>query len=69
MPDETVTPLADMALPWGKELTVQDVVFEGGLKVLRLRFREGRRFTIVDLDAASAEALSKQLAGWIQSKG
>lgn len=65
MSDETVTPMRGMALPWAKELEVQEVAYESGLQMLRLRFREGRhRFTIVDLDAGTAAELGELLTGW-----
>lgn len=62
MTDETVTVLDKLTLPWAKEVEVQEVVYEGGLKMLRLRFREGKhRFTIVDLDQATAGRLGELL--------
>lgn len=64
MPDETITPLHSMPLPWGKDLVIQELAYESGLKMLRLRFREGRRFTIVDLDPATAAQLAEHIGGW-----
>lgn len=40
--------------PWGKELVAQTLHFESGLRIVRLRIREGRRFTVLDVDAATA---------------
>jgi hypothetical protein len=47
--------------PWGKELLVQTLVFESGMRLARLRIREGRRFTVVDLDAATVDWLNATL--------
>ncbi|HYG85553.1 MAG TPA: hypothetical protein VD978_04775 [Azospirillum sp.] len=63
-PQETVTDLATLALPWGKEMRVQQVVYDGGLRLLRLRIREGRRFTVLDLDARAVDRLRTLTEGW-----
>lgn len=63
--DQTLTPLAEFALPWGKHLWLSELTYEGGLKTLRLRFREGKhRFTDVDIDAATAARLAELFAQW-----
>lgn len=69
MPDETVTAVAKLALPWGKEVDVQHVAYESGLRMLRLRIREGRRFTIIDLDADAAGRLGGLAAAWAAENG
>lgn len=51
-------------LPWGKKLALQEVEYEGGLAFLRLRIREGNRFTLVDIDRATAARLGDVLTGW-----
>lgn len=70
MNDETVTPVDRITLPWAKEVEVQDIGYDSGLHMLRLRFREGRhRFTTIDLDAATAGQLAKLLAEWAERAG
>lgn len=61
---ETVTEREAIALPWGKEMVVQEVAFDSGLKLLRLRIREGKRFTIVDLDARAIARLRALTEDW-----
>jgi hypothetical protein len=61
---ETVTEREAIALPWGKEMVVQEVAFDSGLKLLRLRIREGKRFTIVDLDARAITRLRALTEDW-----
>lgn len=61
---ETVTERETIALPWGKEMVVQEVAFDSGLKLLRLRIREGKRFTIVDLDGRAIARLRALTEGW-----
>ncbi len=69
MSDESITPLADIAAPWGKSVQVQEVAYEGGLALLRLRIREGKRFTMLDLDAATAAQLGELMAEWARARG
>ncbi|MCC7168636.1 MAG: hypothetical protein IT565_13810 [Rhodospirillales bacterium] len=61
---ETTTELARLAAPWGRELVLFQVIHEGGLAMLRLRIREGKRFTTLDLDAATAGDLAARLTAW-----
>jgi hypothetical protein len=64
-PEEKVTELATIAAPWGREVTLQAVDHDSGLRMLRLRIREGRRrFTIIDLDAPTVEAIGTVMAAW-----
>lgn len=69
MSEETVAALDKLALPWGKEMELQHVAYDGGLRMLRLRIREGRRFTIIDLDAGTAGRLGGLLAAWAAENG
>ena len=57
----TVTEIGGFSAPWGRELVVQALAYDSGLRVARLRIREGRRFTTLDLDAASASWLAAAL--------
>jgi len=68
MTDEVVTDLAEFELPFGRRATLKNVAFESGLQMLRLTLREGRRFTIIDLDPASAAALGNDMTGWASIK-
>lgn len=48
-----VADVARIVAPWGKELLVQTLSYDSGMRLARLRIREGRRFTVIDLDAAT----------------
>jgi len=41
---------------------------EGGISLLRIRIREGRRFTIFDIDPASAQRWGEVMQGWASSQ-
>ena len=63
--DEKLIPLAELALPWGKQLLVSGLEYQSGLKMVRLRFREGKhRFTIVDVDADNIAKLAELFTRW-----
>jgi hypothetical protein len=47
--------------PWGRELVVQALAYDSGMRIARLRIREGKRFTTLDLDVASADWLTTAL--------
>lgn len=64
MTDETVTRLERFQAPYGREITLDNVVHESGMQLLRITVREGRRFTIFDLDAPTAAHLGSALTGW-----
>lgn len=64
-PQETVTTLATIAAPWSREILAQKVAHDSGLQILRLRIKEGKsRFTILDLDAPTVEALMAVMTEW-----
>lgn len=49
----------------GQEIELQQVDFEGGgMSLLRTRIREGSRFTIFDIDPATARAWGEALLAW-----
>ena len=64
MTEEKISPRSNHDLPFGRTLKLEDVVHEGGLNMLRLTFREGRRFTIIDLDKNSAQKMGADLLNW-----
>ena len=52
MSEEKVTPLDRFAAPYNREVRLHDVVYESGMRLLRVTVKEGRRITILDVDAA-----------------
>lgn len=61
---ETVTDLGEIQAPWNKQLTLQELVYEGGFAMLRVRIKERRRFTDLELDPGTARRLAEILAVW-----
>ena len=62
--DEKITQITKMEAPYGKDIVLQDVAYDNGMRVLRVRIREGHRFTILDLDNNIATQLADVLSNW-----
>ncbi len=63
--DQTI-PIASLTVPWGgQQIELQEIRFAGGgAAMLRVRIREGRRFTIFDIDAATARSWGDVMREW-----
>ncbi len=59
-----VNDLGAVDLPYGKEVRAEEIVYESGMRLLRLRIKEGRRHTVLEADPASAAAWGKLLGDW-----
>lgn len=66
---ETVRELDSFDAPYGRQIVIQEVRHDSGLNMLRIRIREGSRFTILDLDAATAERWSAIMSTWAKTAG
>jgi hypothetical protein len=68
--DNTITSLDKFRVPVGnQEIELQQIEFAaGGVPLLRLRIREGRRFTIFDIDAVTAGRWAATMADWSKSQ-
>jgi len=65
--EETVTEIEQIALPYGRTAKLQNVAYENGMTLLRITFRENKRFTVLDIDAERAETLASALHNWAKS--
>jgi hypothetical protein len=62
--DEIVTTLDTFAAPYGRKITLESVEHESGLRMLRIRIREGRRFTVMNIDTDTALHWSAAMREW-----
>jgi hypothetical protein len=62
--DESVTPLDSFAAPWNKDVVLQAVLHDSGLRMLRIRIKEGTRFTVMDIDEATAARWGRAMIDW-----
>ena len=68
---EKLTSLGKFTAPiWGQEIELQQVEYlAGGSPMLRLRIREGKRFTIFDIDAQTAGHWGSLMQDWAKEQG
>jgi hypothetical protein len=59
---------ATIQAPYGRLISLDEVDFESGMRLLRVTIREGGRFTILDLDAASAAQWGRAMTDWAQGE-
>ena len=63
---EDIVLIKNFDLPFHRKGSLKDVTFPGGMKALRMTFQERKRFTTIDLDAASATELAESLLAWAE---
>jgi hypothetical protein len=53
----------------GQEIELQQIVHtEGGMPMLRVRIREGKRFTIFDVDPLTAQNWAEAMRRWAMAQ-
>jgi len=65
----TVTDIEKFDAPWNKQVTLQNISYDGGMSLIRLRIKEGSRFTDLELDPNSATEIARRLAAWAETNG
>jgi hypothetical protein len=68
MIESTVTRLDKFIAPYGKEVTLENVSYENGMRVLRIHIREGNRFTVMDIDENTASKWSIGMKNWVDQQ-
>lgn len=68
MSDEPIhRDLETLEAPWAKIIEMSDTEYDNGFKMLRLRIREKRRITDLELDFQTAQTLGAKLVAWGQA--
>ncbi len=64
-----ISELEKFRIPLGsQEIELQQIDYaEGGMSLLRLRIREGKRFTIFDIDPVTAKQWANAMQMWADS--
>ena len=57
-------PVDEFDAPYGRKVKLEAVEYESGLRMLRLRIREGSRFTVMELDEATARRWIAAMNSW-----
>lgn len=68
MKDPEIIVLDKFEAPFNKHVELHEVVMDNGVRLLRLRIREGSRFTIMDLDPVTARRWGSQMAAWARAQ-
>ena len=65
-----ISELAKFKVPLGsQEIELQQIDHvEGGMSLLRIRIREGKRFTIFDIDPATAQLWAVAMQRWADTQ-
>lgn len=67
MIDAKVTRLDKFTAPYGREVTLENVAYENGTRVLRIHIREGNRFTVMDIDDKTASNWGSTMSTWAEA--
>ncbi len=65
-----ITELGKITVPLGgQQIELQQIDHaEGGMSMLRVRIREGKRFTIFDIDPATAGQWAATMQRWVDAQ-
>jgi hypothetical protein len=61
---EIKTRIGAVDAPYRREIWLDDVRFESGMRLLRVTIKEGRRFTQLDLDSETAGRWAQIMLDW-----
>lgn len=66
-----ITELSKIQVPLGgQQIELQQIDHaEDGMSMMRVRIREGKRFTIFDIDAVTAAQLGNAIHQWAKKQG
>lgn len=66
---ETKQRFATITAPYHREVRLDDVRFESGMRLLRVVIREGHRITQLDIDADTARIWADAMQRWSAGLG
>jgi uncharacterized protein DUF6967 len=64
MTEEIVKVLTRIDAPYGRKVVLESVEHSADMHMLRIRIREGVRFTVLDIDKETALLWSAAMAAW-----
>ncbi|MGE3642443.1 MAG: hypothetical protein AB7F96_01175 [Beijerinckiaceae bacterium] len=68
MSETEKTPIATIEAPYSRDIRIEEVRYESGMKLMRLTIREGRRYTILEIDRPTAAQWAAAMAGWASAE-
>ncbi len=63
-----IVPVARLTVPLGGQLIELQHVDVAGMAMLRIRIREGSRFTVFEIDAQTAEEWGFAMQAWARTR-
>jgi hypothetical protein len=65
-----ITELEKIKVPLGgQQVELQEIIHaDGAMPMLRIRIREGKRFTIFDMDPLTAQSLAEAVLRWSRAQ-
>lgn len=66
MSDHTRTGIETIKAPYGREIRLEEIAYETGMKLMRLTIREGARYTILEIDSKTAQVWGQALLRWAE---
>ena len=57
-----------LTAPFAKQVEIMEVLLENDITFLRVRIKEGSRFTILDLDPVSAQEWGESMVEWAKTR-
>lgn len=67
--DNDTRRVAELAAPFGQKIELLDASPDDGVRLLRVRIRERSRFTVFNIDPATAEAWGRAMSDWAAATG
>ena len=64
MSGDIKTRISTFEAPYRREVWLDEVRFESGMRLLRVTIKEGQRFTQLDLDEATADQWGQAMLDW-----
>ncbi len=68
MSEEIITKLTEIDAPYGRKIALESVEHFSDMRMLRIRIREGSRFTVLDIDKDTAMLISAAMTAWAGEK-
>lgn len=65
---DSIREITAFDLPYGRKAELREIEFDGGMKMLRLVLREGKRITQIDLDADVAGRIAAEMQAWTKEQ-
>jgi len=60
--------IGEIAAPYGRRIRLDEIAYESGMTLLRVTIREGGRYTILEIDPATADQWGRLMAEWAVRK-